>query len=237
MIRRVLAATRLVLLVQARGYFPHTFALFVGMVVGVLLFVVPEGIAQLILPVFLVTEPGMLGLMAVAAHRYLELGSASVSALHVSPLRSGEYLVALLSASALLGTAAGVVTFAAVAGVDGRLVGLTLVLFAFAFLSGLLGFALSLRYPDFPRFLLGSIPAMVVWQLPLLAAFDLAPAAVVVWLPSAAGILALAELCRGDLSLPATAGWVLAGGAWAGAAFVLVQRLYARRLRSGWELA
>ena len=123
MIRRLVAATHLVLLVQARGYFPHAFALYVAMVVGMLLFLVPEQAARLILPVFLVSEPGMLGVTAVAAHRYLELGNASASALQVSPLRPGEHLLALQLASALLATIAGVVTFAAVEGLDARLAG------------------------------------------------------------------------------------------------------------------
>ncbi len=237
MMRRLLAATALVMRVQARGYFPHAFAVFVAMVVGALLFLLPAQVSALVLPAFLVTEPGMLGVMAVAAQRYLDVGRGSVQALQVSPLTSAEYLVALLVASAVLGTAAGLVTFAAVAALDVRLVGLGVLLFVFALLSGLLGFALSLRFPDFPRFLLGSVPPLVLWQLPLLAVFDVVPAAAVVWLPSAPGILGLAAICRNDAGPGLIAVCVAASAAWTALGTALVARRLERGLGAGWERA
>lgn len=237
MIRRVWVATRLVVRVQARGYFPHVFGAFAATVIAVLLWLVPESATDLVLPAFIVSEPGLIGINMVAAHRYLELGNRSVEALHVSPLRPGEYLMALLLGSALLGTAAGAVTFAVVAGFDMRLLGLVPVLFAFAVLSGLLGFALSLRYRDFPRFLIGAMPAMLLWQLPLLAIFGAIPVPAVLWIPSAPGILGIAELCRSDPGASAVAALVVAGFAVAAIGFALVQRLYAGRLRAGLELA
>lgn len=237
MIRRLLVATRLVVLVQARGYFPHVFAVFTAMVIAVLLWIVPESARDLVLPAFLVSEPGILGLNMVAAHRYLELGNQSAAALHVSPLRPGEYLLALLLGSALLGATAGGATFAIVAGIDARLIALIPVLFVFALLSGLLGFALSMRYRDFPRFILGVIPAVGLWQLPLLAVYGVVPVPAVLWIPSAPGILGIAELCRGAPRGGATAALVVSGIAVAILGFALVQRLYAGRLRAGLELA
>jgi fluoroquinolone transport system permease protein len=235
--RRLVAATHLVLLVQARGYFPHAFGLYVVMVVGALLLLFSAEVARLVLPAFLVTEPGMLGVMAVAAHRYLELGSGSVSALHVSPLRPGEYLVALVLGSAVLATLGGAVTFVAVLGLDARLAWLIPVIFLFAVLSGLLGFALSLRYRDFPRFILGMIPAVLLWQAPLLAVYDVVPTGLVAWIPSAPGILALASVCGGGGAPAAMMGWVVAGVGLTAVGVVVVQRIYQRHLHSGWELA
>ena len=224
------------MLVQARGYFPHTFAVFVAMMIGALVFLLPEDVASLVLPAFLVSEPGMLGVMAVAAHRLLEVDSGSVTALQVSPLRSQEYVLGLVLGSAFLATLAGAVTFAAVAGINGRLAWLILVLFPFSVLSGLLGFVVSLRYDDFPRFVLGSIPAVAVWQAPLLGVFDLIPSAAVAWIPSAPGIFAMAALCQGEVSSSMMLVWSGAGLSVAGAGLVLVQRYYQRRLEAGWVL-
>lgn len=237
MIRRLVAATALVMRVQVRGYFPHAFALYVAMVVGVMLVLLPSSAAAIVLPVFLVTEPGMLGVMAVAAQRYLDVGSGSVLALQVSPLRSVEYLLALTLASALLGTLAGLVTFAAVAGPDARLVGLGALLFVFALLSGLLGFALSLRSADFPRFLLGSIPVLLFWQAPLLAVYEVVPVPAVAWLPSAPGILGIAALCRDAASPGLLLTCFAASLAWTLVGLVLVTRRVEQRLGAGWEAA
>jgi len=235
-IGRILNATRLVLLVQARGYFPHAFGLFVFMVVGAIRFVLPESVGALILPVFLVSEPGMLGVMAVAAHRYLEVGNHSVAALRVTPLRSGEYLLALVLGSALLATLAGGATFAAVEGIGSQLGWILVFLFVFAVLSGLLGFALSLRYADFPRFIMATVPAVALWQAPLLATFELVPLGAVIWIPSAPSILALFELCKGPPETTAMIHWLLLSLLVTGVAFAFVLSQYQRHLQSSREL-
>lgn len=237
MIRRVWAATRLVVRVQARGYFPHVYGYFAAFSVAVLLWVVPDGAAEQLLPAFIVSEPGVIGLTMVAAHRYLELGNRSVSALHVSPLRPGEYLAALLLGSALLGTVAGGATMALVAGFDGRLLWLLPILFAFALLSGLLGFALALRYRDFPRFLLGMMPLTLLWQAPLLAVYGVVPAPVVLWIPSAPGVLGIGALCLGEPGNGVLAALTLAGFAVTAAGFVWVLRSYTGYLHAGLEPA
>lgn len=236
MIRRIANATRLVLLVQARGYFPHAFGLFVLMVVGAILFVLPESIGNLILPVFLVSEPGMLGVMAVAAHRYLEVGNLSIAALRVSPLQSGEYLFALVLGSALLATVAGGITFAAIEGIGSRLAWILVFLFVFAVMSGLLGFALSLRYADFPRFIMATVPAVAFWQAPLLATFGIVPLGAIIWIPSAPGILALVELCKGTPQTASMVSWLILSTFLTSVAFVLVLGQYRRHLLSSREL-
>ncbi len=234
--RRLLVATRLVMLVQARGYFPHVFAVYCAVVIAVLKWLIPENVTDLVLPAFLVSEPGILGFSMVAAHRYLERGNGSVSALNVSPLRTGEYLGALLIGSAVLTTVAGSVTFALIVGVDARLIWLTPILFVFALFSGLVGFLLSLRYADFPRFMLGSVPVIGFWQAPLLAVYGLVPAVAVAWIPSTPGILAMADLCRGDFEPAALAALLLLGLGLTALGFWLVLKLYERRLHGGMEL-
>lgn len=235
MIRRIWVATLLVVRVQARGYFPHVFAVFVAVVIAVLRWLLPADAGELVLPAFLVAEPGVLGFNMVAAHRYLELGNRSVSALHVSPLRTGEYLMALLLGSGLLATVAGLVTMALVAGVDSRLLFMLPVLLAFALLSGMLGFALSMRYADFPRFIVGAIPVIALWQAPLLAVYDVVPAAAVLWIPSAPGILGLGAICLDDPGAGTLASLTALGLAVAAGGFALVHRRYSGYLRAGLE--
>jgi hypothetical protein len=203
-------------------------------VVAVLLWVVPRAVADLVLPAFVAIELGTVGLSMVAAHRYLELGEQSVSALLVSPLRPSEYLLALLLGSAVLATLAGAAAFAAVAGLDARLPWLVAVLFPFAVLSGAVGFLGSLRHPDFLRFVLGVIPLVALWQAPLLAVYGLVPEAWVLWIPSAPAVLAIGSLCAGEVAIPELAALSTVGAALAVAAVLVAARLYERRIRTGW---
>jgi len=236
-IRRVLHAAHLALLAQTRAYFPHVYAGVTAVLVLVFRFAVPAEAVALFFPVFLFAEPGMLGVNLVAAQRYLEKEEGSLAALLTTPLRPQEYLAGLVLASALVATASGCVAFALVLGPDARVLLLAPALFAFSLLSGLLGFALSLRYGDFTRFILGQIPFVVLWQLPLLGFFHVLPWPAVAWLPSAPAIAVLADLCH---PAPTFVTWaigcsaLLALGA---AAFAWASRSFTRRIRSAAELA
>jgi len=236
-IRRLLVATRLVLRVQTRAHFPHAFAVSTGLTVAVLLWAVPHAIADLVLPAFLAIELGALGLTQVAAHRYLEIGWQSASALLVSPLRPAEYLLALLLGSALLATLAGGAVFAILRGLDARFVWLLLVLFPFAVLSGTLGLLVSLRHSDFLRFILGVIPFVALWQAPLLGVYGLVPPGVVVWIPSAPALFAIDVLCRSEAAPFQLLLLSSLGGVWTVLGFGLALHTYQRRIRMGRELA
>jgi fluoroquinolone transport system permease protein len=158
---------------------------------------IPEQYAAWFLPAFLLGEPGTLALTLVAAQAYLERGERSVTALSVTPLRSGEYVFALVLASALVATLAGMLIQAAVIGVDLRLVWLFPMLLLTAMLAGFLGLGLSARFSEFTRFLIGGLmPAMLVIQLPYLSYFELAPRLAFVWIPSDAALFGLANLAR-----------------------------------------
>lgn len=200
MTRRVLRAAELNLRLQARAYFLHVYTLVTILTVLVLLFAVPEIAIPWLLPVFLFAEPGMLGTNMVGAFRYLEKGERTVSALMVTPLRPIEYLTGLSLASALVGAGFGAVAFFAVTFDAGRSFLALFPLFGVGFLSSLVGFALSMRFRDFPSFVLGAIPWVTVWQLPLLAYLDIVPWPAVAWVPSAPGLAALSNLTTAEPS-------------------------------------
>lgn len=200
MTRRILRATELNLRLQARAYFLQVYALVTILTVLALLFAIPTVAVPWLLPVFLFAEPGMLGTNMVGAFRYLEKGEGTVSALMVTPLRPLEYLTGLALASALVGAGFGALTFLAVTFDPGRSLLAILPLFGVGFLSSLVGFALSMRFRDFPSFVLGAIPWVCVWQLPLLAYLDVLPWPAVAWVPSAPGLAALASLTTAEPS-------------------------------------
>jgi fluoroquinolone transport system permease protein len=195
---------RLFLTVQWRCGFPH---IYLGMaILTVLLFrlALPSDYAEQLVPVFLLAEPGLLGLSLVAAQSYLERGERSAAALAVTPLRSAETVAALVATSASMAVLAGITVQGGVLGLDWRLAWLCAPLFLTATLSGLLGLGLSTRHADFTRFLVvGLIPATVVMQLPLLSYFELLPRLSFAWLPSDAALFAFANLARPDPDAPA----------------------------------
>jgi fluoroquinolone transport system permease protein len=194
---RVANAVRLFLLAQWRNRFPHVY---LGMVLLTVLgfrLAIPEQYVEWLVPAFLLGEPGTLALTLVAAQAYLERGDRSVTALAVTPLRSGEYVFAMVLASALVATLAGMAIQGFVLGVDLRLVLLFPPLLLTATLAGFVGLGLSARFSEFTRFLVaGLMPAMVLIQLPYLSYFELAPRLAFVWIPSDAALFGLANLAR-----------------------------------------
>jgi fluoroquinolone transport system permease protein len=163
---------------------------------------IPERYAESLVPAFLLGEPGTLALTLVAAQAYLERGERSVTALAVTPLRSGEYVFAVVFASALVATLAGMLIQGGVLGVDLRLALLLPPLLLTATLAGFLGLGLSARFSEFTRFLIGGLmPAMVVIQLPFLSYFELVPRLAFVWIPTDAALFGLANLARPDPAL------------------------------------
>ena len=159
--RRWFVALRLVWLVQARSYFYHVYFGLAVLTVLAFRLALPESFVAPALPLFLLGEPGMMGLFMVAAHLYYGLNEGSVHAVAVTPLGNGEIVTALAVGSAVVPTAAGVLIFGGVIGVDLRLVWLVPPLFLMAVVSGLLGLATATFFDEFTRFILGSIPIML----------------------------------------------------------------------------
>jgi hypothetical protein len=169
---RVRNALRLFLSVQWRCRFPHVYLALAIPTILVFRFAIPGEFAESLVPAFLFGEPGSLALTLVAAQAYLERNERSVTALAVTPLRSGEYVLGLVLATAVVATLAGTAVQTGVFGVDRRLVLLIPPLFLTATLAGFLGLGLSACFPEFTRFLIaGLMPAMLVLSLPYASYF------------------------------------------------------------------
>lgn len=235
--QRITHAASLNVRLQARAYFLHVYGGVTLITVCLLWFAIPEAAVAWLLPVFLFAEPGMLGTNMVGAFRYLEKGEGTVAALMVTPLRPVEYIVGLSLGSALVGAAFGSLTFFAITLDVGRSLLAVGPLFGAGFLSSLLGFGLSMRYADFPRFILGAIPWVALWQLPLLAYLEVVPWPAVAWVPSSAGLYALAELTAEEPSALVVVGASLFLLALCVPGSLWIARSYERRIHERAEFA
>jgi fluoroquinolone transport system permease protein len=235
---RTMNAVRLFLLAQWRCRFPHVYLGMAALTVLAFRLAIPERYAPSMVPAFLLAEPGTLALTLVAAQSYLERGERSVTALAVTPLRSGEYVFAVVLASALVATLAGTLIQAGVLGVDLRLVLLIPPLLLTATLAGFLGIGLSARFSEFTRFLVGGLmPAMLVIQLPFLSYFELAPRLAFVWIPSDAALFGLANLARPDPALTQYALYAALLLGYNAVAFRWARRSFQERVRERLEQA
>lgn len=195
MLRRLTTTLRLELLIQARCFFPHTYLALAVLTVVAFLFALPEPYQAWLVPPLMLGEPALLGLMLVGGMRYLEKNEGSLSALVVTPLRDGEYLIGTVLASVLLACAAGVVIQAGVIGFDIRIALLIPPLFLVASIVGLLGLALSTYAAEFIHFLMTrAVPVTALLQAPLLAYFDVLPRWVFAWVPTDPALFAFALL-------------------------------------------
>jgi len=229
--RRLWNDVRLALLTQSRARFLHVYAFTTLIVVAVLRWAVPtDELRTYLVPFFLFGEPGMLGVSLAAAYRYLEEIEGTASALQVTPLQPVEHVVALALTTAGVGAFFGAALFAGVFGPDLRTIALVPPLFLQGILSAVLGFALSLRYADFTRFILGVIPWVGLYQAPLLYGFGVVPAGAVAWNPALPALVAYRELAEGTVRPGSYALWCALLAAFSALAVWGVGRLYERAL-------
>lgn len=237
MSRRLVHATRLVMTMQWRSGFPQIYMGIALFAIVIFRALVPAEVIPLALPAFLFGEPGSLGILMVAAQRYMERGERSVVALAVTPLTSGEYVSALILGSALVPTAATAFVQLGVQGLDGRVVMVIPPLYLIAVVSGSIGLMLSTLFAEFTRFILGSIPPIAIYSLPFLPFFGLAPAWTFKWIPSDSALVIFGMLARSEVHASAYIASLgllalFAGAAWWGATTV-----YAMRVRNELEFA
>ena len=231
MIRRVANALSLLLRVQWRSFFPHVYILLAVGTIVVFRYAIPASYWSWALPVVLFGEPAILGIMLVAAQSFFDRNERSVTALAVTPLRSGEYVVALVLTSSLLGLVYGLSVQVGVLGVDARLLWLSLPLFLATLVSGFVGLFVSTYFREFTSFLIGGgVPATLVIQLPILCYFDLLPRFGLVWIPSHPALFAIDGAVNSvpSLSLYALCCALLA--VYAGGAFLVAQRAFDQRV-------
>lgn len=188
-------AVRLALRVQAAARFPHVY-LGVALVLALALrFGLPQWI-DLALPVLLLTEPGTLGVFLVAAHRFYDRNQRADAALLVTPLGEAAFVAAPVLATTVWGTAAGLLIQSVAHGVDSRLALLVVPLALSVALSGLVGWLVAGVFAEFTRFLLGSVPAVLLFTLPVVTVVGVLPPEALVWLPSQWALSAFSELTR-----------------------------------------
>jgi hypothetical protein len=198
-VSRFLNALRLFLLVQNRARFPLIYFGLAAVTVVFFRFGLSGEMASRLLPAFLLGEPGFLGFYLVAAQSYLERNEGSVTALQVTPLRGWEYVAAMVCASALVATGAGIfILLATFSWIDLRWTFLVLLcvpaLFLTATLFGFVGFALSGYVSEFTRFIVAAAPVSLLIFLPMLSYFQLVPRWMFAWIPSDAALFSFAYL-------------------------------------------
>jgi hypothetical protein len=201
MMNRILAGVRLFLAVQYRSGFIHVYlgvSLFTVAIVRVFL---PEGWREILVPVLLLTEYGVVGVYLIAAQSYLARIENSTEALSVTPLRRGERIVAMVLAATLTAVGAALMFAIGVLGAEARVALLIAPLTASAVLAGAVGLVVASRYVEFTRFIVGSIPVSTVFALPLLSFFGLVPRYAFAWLPWDAALYAFAGIVGSDISV------------------------------------
>ena len=201
MMGRVSSAVWLFLVVQYRSGFIHVYLAVTLFTVVIVRGLVPERWTEVIVPVLLLTEYGAIGVYMVGAQTYLARNERSTEALLVTPLRQIERVVATVLAATLVAMTAGVLFFVGVLGADVRLLLLTAPLFATTVLAGSVGLIVSSRYPEFTRFIIGSIPVVALFSLPLLSYFELVPRYTFAWLPWDAALFSFANIVGPDTHL------------------------------------
>ncbi len=198
---RVFSAVWLFLLVQYRSGFIHVYVAVTLFTVVIVRGLLPEAWREVIVPVLLLTEYGAIGVYMVAAQNYLARNERSTEALSVTPLRHTERVVAMVLAATLVAMSAGVVFFIGRVGADVRLLFLLAPLFASTVLAGSVGLIVASRYPEFTRFIIGSIPVVALFSLPLLSYFELVPRYTFAWLPWDAALFSFSNIVGPDTHL------------------------------------
>lgn len=192
--RRLANALRLDLLIQTRYRFlPVYMVLAVAYAAAVRLTPLSDH-AALLLPLFLFSEPGLLGFYLAAGHHYFERNENSLTALAVTPFRGEEYLLARAASNGLIATLAGVVLFGLVFLAPVKMLLLIPPLFLTATLFTLLGLSFSAYFDDFMAFVFASALVQIPLVLPYLAYFGLAPVWAFAWVPSHPAIFSFSNL-------------------------------------------
>jgi fluoroquinolone transport system permease protein len=224
--RRLLASARCDVLLQLRNGFYAVTATVVAVWV-VLLSQLPPGLvdAAWLLPPLLAGNLLLSTFYFVGGLVLLEKAEGTLGAQAVSPLRGGEYLTAKVLSLGLLSLAENVVLALVLYGGGLRVAPLVAGLSLAAAVYVLCGFAAVARYDSVNAYLPPSVVYAAATQLPIVAyvaGWDGWP----LWLHPLHGPLvllraAVAPVGGGEVAgaLLLSAGWIAAGGHWAGRSF------------------
>jgi fluoroquinolone transport system permease protein len=156
--------------VQFRNGFYHATAFVVACSVVLLRWLPPE-IAELFLPVVVLENVVINTFYFVSALLLLERGEGTLAAEGVTPLRADEYLASKVLTLTALSLVESLLIAGAVAGVDGRLVMMSVGIALAAVLFCLSGVALIVNYESINEFIMPSVLYTAVLSLPVLGYF------------------------------------------------------------------
>lgn len=185
----------------------------------VLLRLLPEDLRELLTPVFIFTDPAMLGIFFVGGIVLLEQNDNTLQSLFVTPLRRSEYCLAKVFSLALLALSTSVLlAVASRAGIAFNLLPLILGVLLTSSLVTLAGLAVVSRSETVIGYIFVATPILVVMVLPLLDYFAVAESSWFYVVPTHASIKLIAaafeptaEVAAGTGAAAANAG--AAGGA------------------------
>lgn len=137
----------------------------------VLLRWLPNDVAALLLPVVLLENVLINTFYFVSALLLLERGEGTLAALSVTPLRGDEYLVSKVITLTALSLVESLLIATAAAGLNGRLLMMSLGIALAAILFCLSGVALIVHYESINEFIMPSVLYTAVLSLPVLGYF------------------------------------------------------------------
>ena len=135
----------------------------------------PPDIAGLLLPVVVLENIVVNTFYFVSALLLLERGEGTFAAQSVTPLRAGEYLASKVLTLTALSLVESLLIATAVAGLDGRLVMMSVGIGLAAVLFCLAGVALIVHYESVNEFIMPSVLYTAALSLPLLGYFGVGP--------------------------------------------------------------
>jgi len=198
---RMANALHLDLLTQLRYYFIPIYMVLALAYAGAIRFTPLNDFVDLLLPLFLFSEPGLLGFYLAAGQLYFERNEKSLTAISVTPLRSEEYLAARATSNGLIATLAGIVLFGLVTSDPARALLLIPPLFLTATLFSLFGLTFSAYFEDFIAFVFTSALVQMPLALPYLAYFDVIPVWIFAWVPSHPPLFSFANIVSDQISV------------------------------------
>lgn len=232
---RLANALHLDLLTQARYYFVPIYMILAIAYAALIRFTPLQEFRSLLLPLFLFSEPGLLGFYLAAAQLYFERSEKSLTSLAVTPLRTEEYLMARALSNAAIATLAGVALFGLVFLAPVKAALLVPPLFLTATLFALLGLTVSAYFDDFIAFVFASALVQVPLSLPVLAYFDVVPVWAFAWIPSHPALFSFANLLSDQPSPALYALYLAELAAFNGLMFRWARSVYSRRIRNRME--
>ncbi|KAF0195755.1 MAG: putative ABC transporter permease [Bacillota bacterium] len=188
--RRLVSAVKQDLRLQFRHGFYHVYTIISVLYIVVLRFS-PQYVRELLLPVLIFSDPGMLGFYFIAALVLYEKEARSLQAVSVTPLRPSEYLLAKAISLSTLAVLASVVVAGFGWGLTPRLLLLVPVVGVCGTLVVFAGYSFVVRHNTFSMFLLQSIPVLVVLGVPILDILGLVQSPLFYLFPSHPALLAI----------------------------------------------